>query len=178
MRVRGFTLIELLVVISIIGLLSSVVLTSLNSARGSARDAKRVSEMRNLNTAINAYMVSTGNNFDAVSGTHFGDPAGCRASTEGWSVPLDPILSGGYMSQLPQPISTECYSFHKSRYTSAASPGSVFACGGGSDEYRIGHYYYVLIFETEKPQSNFPQFCSASSGSCTPNTYCMLGPRR
>lgn len=39
---RGFTLIELLVVISIIGLLASVVLSSLNSAWVNARDTQRI----------------------------------------------------------------------------------------------------------------------------------------
>jgi prepilin-type N-terminal cleavage/methylation domain-containing protein len=48
----GFTLIELLVVISIIGLLSSAVLTSVSIARSKARDVKRVADMRNL---LNAF---------------------------------------------------------------------------------------------------------------------------
>jgi prepilin-type N-terminal cleavage/methylation domain-containing protein len=51
----GFTLIELLVVIAIIGLLASVVLLSLNSARQKSRDAKRVSDVRQIASAMELY---------------------------------------------------------------------------------------------------------------------------
>jgi prepilin-type N-terminal cleavage/methylation domain-containing protein len=47
-KTRGFTLIELLVVVAIIGVLSSVVLASLNSARGKGADAAIKSGMNNI----------------------------------------------------------------------------------------------------------------------------------
>ena len=52
---KGFTLIELLVVISIIGLLSSVILASLNNARLKANDAKRVSDIKQISNALELY---------------------------------------------------------------------------------------------------------------------------
>ncbi len=52
---RGFTLIELLVVISIIGILSSFAVVSLNSARAKARDALRKGDMAQIRTALNIY---------------------------------------------------------------------------------------------------------------------------
>lgn len=52
---RGFTLIELLVVIAIIGMLSSVVLASLNTARGNARDARRQQDLKQIQTALELY---------------------------------------------------------------------------------------------------------------------------
>ena len=49
---NGFTLIELLVVISIISLLSSIVITSLNSARSKSRDIRRISDLREVRNAM------------------------------------------------------------------------------------------------------------------------------
>ncbi|MDP2651045.1 MAG: type II secretion system protein [bacterium] len=47
-KARGFTLIELLVVIAIIGILSSVVLASLNTARGKGADAAVKTNLANI----------------------------------------------------------------------------------------------------------------------------------
>jgi prepilin-type N-terminal cleavage/methylation domain-containing protein len=57
---RGFTLIELLVVVSIIGILSSLVLTSLNSARIKARDAKRLASIKQIQSSLELYYNTNG----------------------------------------------------------------------------------------------------------------------
>jgi len=57
---KAFTLIELLVVIAIIGILASVVLASLSDARASARDVQRLSEARQLQTALELFYNAVG----------------------------------------------------------------------------------------------------------------------
>jgi len=54
---KGFTLIELLVVIAIIGLLSSLVFVSLRSAAVQAREITRISDLRSIKIALDAYFI-------------------------------------------------------------------------------------------------------------------------
>lgn len=52
---RGFTLIELLVVIAIIGVLSTLAVYSTNLARLKSRDAKRITDISQTQTALELY---------------------------------------------------------------------------------------------------------------------------
>ncbi len=85
---RGFTLIELLVVIAIIGILSSVVLASLNTARLKSRDARRISDIKQLQIALVLYA-------DSNAGAYPTTLAGL-GTTYIPAVPVDPIGSVAY----------------------------------------------------------------------------------
>ena len=93
----GFTLIELLVVIAIIGVLASVVLASLNNARRKARDARRITDIKQLQLALTLYYDGAGAQQypigDAVVGACASDAYGLSALvTDGYipSIPHDP----------------------------------------------------------------------------------------
>ena len=57
---RGFTLIEILVVVTIIGIMSSIVITGVQKAKAKGRDAKRVQELASIQKALHIYEIGSG----------------------------------------------------------------------------------------------------------------------
>ncbi|HOZ53179.1 MAG TPA: prepilin-type N-terminal cleavage/methylation domain-containing protein [bacterium] len=60
LKKTGFTLIELLVVIAIIGILATLAVVSLQNARAQGRDAKRVADIKQVQTALELYFNDQG----------------------------------------------------------------------------------------------------------------------
>ncbi|MBI4224777.1 MAG: type II secretion system protein [Candidatus Sungbacteria bacterium] len=144
-RYQGFTLIELLVVISIIGVLASIVLASLNSARVKARDARRIADLNQIRTALNFYYDSN-NAYPSVGGWVY------SISSSAWI----PGLSPTYISTVPiDPVNTGC---------PAGSPwtgGSAYCYVYGYPQYTFPQTY-DLVALLEDP--NNPQNCALPNG--------------
>ena len=110
---KGFTLVELLVVIAIIGILSTLSVVSLNSARAKSRDARRLSDIKQIRTALDMYYDS--NSTYPANCNSLGSTTSCMCLTSnGWTttaactnpsagtiifmqkVPSDPLATGSY----------------------------------------------------------------------------------
>lgn len=98
MNKKGFTLIELLVVIAIIALLSTLAVVALGSAREKARDAKRLSDIKQVQTALELYYTDKNGYPDGTSLVLGGASAGCLGTAgfagSGCGTPV-------YMGQVP-----------------------------------------------------------------------------
>jgi len=111
----GFTLIELLVVIAIISLLSSVVLASLSGARESARDTRRLQDMRQVRQALEMYYNDNGQ-YPSTGGTNnwrgtetSNSSVNCYGNHGDNAIPG---LAPDYMQAVPKdpnPKSNNCY---------------------------------------------------------------------
>lgn len=142
-RSRGFTLIELLVVIAIIGILSSVVLASLSTARAKANDAKRVSEIHAIRTALEMYANDNGNypylnQSGGGSGCWWNWQSGNKTGGYNW---LQALVTGKYISTVPVENAISGCTYRYVNFT-----GGPTSCGSPSGTYA------VLYWVTEQPR--------------------------
>ena len=141
---KGFTLIELLVVIAVIGVLAAVILASLNDARAKARDAKRIADIKQVQTALELYR---NDNSDYPSGT--------ADTLSEWNTKLATwLVVPGYLPQVPPPV-TGTYRYY-SDYVSSAT------CGG----LNFDAYEYVILFNMEKPITSIVSSSLPSYNKC------------
>lgn len=108
-RKKGFTLIELLVVIAIIGIISAIILASINNSRQNTRDGQRLSDIKQLQNALELYAVSNGYTYP-VDIYAASNPLGPYIS----KIPTDPSnnLNYRYVGLSPTGLITECTGYH------------------------------------------------------------------
>lgn len=115
---KAFTLIELLMVIAVIGLISTIVLVSVNTARKKARDAKRMADLNQLNIALEMYYEANG----SYPNRHY------QSTQWGWLNRLGSDLSP-YISAMPlDPINNSTYRFYYDGGESDDYPGYGLMC--------------------------------------------------
>ncbi|MFA6215775.1 MAG: prepilin-type N-terminal cleavage/methylation domain-containing protein [Patescibacteria group bacterium] len=130
MKKKGFTLIELLVVIAIIGLLSTLAVVALNSARQKARDAKRVADIKQVQTALELYYNDVNSYPLSITGNQLilgGSAAKCLG-TAGFDATCTGNAYMGLVPSNPQPSGADyIYGAETSLNGECATAGDVCA---------------------------------------------------
>lgn len=146
-RQKSFTLIELLVVIAVIGLLSSIVLVSLGSARKKARDVRRQQDITQIEKALLLYWDKYGQFpgeycYDTSIGSDVNGCPGCAWPCTGndWDH-NSPIWTGlvgeGFIGTLPKdPINNTTYYYYYEPCCNQTCDGGR-TCVGSCCEYVI-----------------------------------------
>lgn len=110
MTKKGFTLIELLVVIAIIGLLSTLAVVALGSAREKARDSKRLSDIKQVQTALELYYTDNNAYPTEAAGITLGAATDDCLDSVGFVASAD-CAASPYMGQVPSDPGSNTYTY-------------------------------------------------------------------
>jgi len=108
MNKKGFTLIELLVVIAIIGLLSTLAVVALGSARVKARDSKRLADLKQVQTALELYYTDKDAYPTAAAAVTLGDATHACLNASGFAASG---CASPYMGLVPTDPGSNSYSY-------------------------------------------------------------------
>ncbi|OGI45523.1 hypothetical protein A2121_02065 [Candidatus Nomurabacteria bacterium GWB1_40_6] len=133
---KGFTLIELLVVVAIIGLLASVIFSSLGSARLKARDTQRKSDVHQITLALELYFNTYGS-YPVATGATAPNAGWANSGDTSWTTLATQL--GPYIASLTkdpqQSTDPNVWAFTGPAY-------SYLRCAGGSS--------YMFIYRLEE----------------------------
>lgn len=152
---KGFTLIELLVVIAIIGLLSTLAIVALNSARTKSRDAKRVSDIKQIQTALELYFADQDSYPVGTSLTLGSAAADVLDSTNGFDSSANGTVYMGLVPSAPVPPAGNAYTY------------SSLAARGGAACVAVPCGYYTLTFVLEDDTGSLKDSDGDNSPECT-----------
>ncbi|MDD5721057.1 MAG: type II secretion system protein [Candidatus Pacebacteria bacterium] len=128
-KTKGFTLIELLVVVAIIGLLSSIVSLSLKTAREKARDINRLSDMKQIQLALEFYYDKYGTYPGNNDNDNGGWDTGCFGAGDSF---ISSLETNDFISKTPcdPTITSQNGGYAYYRYgPQAGCPGSFYVLG-------------------------------------------------
>ena len=131
---QGFTLIELLVVIAIIGILVAIIVPNLSNAKAAARDARRISDIKNIQLSLALYYNDNQHYPCTLGSGSIGTCVPDFYPTYMATVPTDPSTGNAYI-----------YTSQSASIPYSSYPGSKLSC---ATTRTVTYYHLGAIMET------------------------------
>jgi prepilin-type N-terminal cleavage/methylation domain-containing protein len=135
---KGFTIVELLIVIVVIGILALLVITTYAGIQAKARNAKRQTDLKSLQTKLEAFYNDNGyypNLADMQSDTWL------AANMKGFD--LNSLVDPSNTSQSNDPVATPAAKV----YAYAVTDASGNSCAGAGNDVNCAKYTLTATFE-------------------------------